>query len=115
MSRRWDFISAHADEFGVQRLCRVLHVSRSGYYRWPAGADARAGREAADDALIAEIREIHTPGFRRKQPDLDTEFALAAGHEVVRVSAARKRLDTRLGLLLCVELLRLMYLLDPCM
>jgi hypothetical protein len=26
-SRRWDFISAHAGEFGVQRLCRVLRIS----------------------------------------------------------------------------------------
>jgi transposase InsO family protein len=59
-SCRWDFISAHAGEFGVQRLCRVLRVSRSCYYRWLAGADARAARQAADDALVAEIREIHT-------------------------------------------------------
>lgn len=36
--RRWDFISANAGTFGVQRLCRVLDVSRSGYYRWQAGA-----------------------------------------------------------------------------
>jgi len=40
--RRWHFISAHAGEFGVQRLCRVLEISRSCYYRWLTGADARA-------------------------------------------------------------------------
>jgi hypothetical protein len=56
----WDFISAHVGEFGVQRLCRALEVSRSGYYRWIAGADARAARQAADHALVAEIRGIHT-------------------------------------------------------
>lgn len=32
-TRRWDFISDHRAEFGVQRLCRVLGASRSGYYR----------------------------------------------------------------------------------
>ena len=32
-TRRWDFISDHRAEFGVQRLCRVLGTSRSGYYR----------------------------------------------------------------------------------
>ncbi|MEU2517100.1 IS3 family transposase [Streptomyces syringium] len=37
----------------------MLDVSRSGYYRWIAGAEARAARQAADDALVAEIREIH--------------------------------------------------------
>ncbi|MFD7057307.1 hypothetical protein ACFWBS_56680 [Streptomyces mirabilis] len=43
----------------MQRICRVLEVSRSGYYRWLAGAEARQARRAADDALVEEIREIH--------------------------------------------------------
>jgi hypothetical protein len=59
MTGRWDFISLHRADFGVQRICRVLGVSRSGYYRWTAGTAARAERRAADDALVAEIREIH--------------------------------------------------------
>lgn len=59
-TRRWDFISAHAEAFGVQRLCQVLQVSRSGYYRWLAGAGAREARQAEEDAMVAEIREIHT-------------------------------------------------------
>ena len=56
----WDFISAHAETFGIKRICRVLEVSRSGYYRWIAGAEARAARQADEDALVEEIREIHT-------------------------------------------------------
>lgn len=59
-TRRWDFVSVHAETFGVQRICRVLQVSRSGYYRWLAGAKAREMRQAAEDALVAEIREVHT-------------------------------------------------------
>lgn len=55
----WDFISGHAEMFGVKRICRVLQVSRSGYYRWLSGAQARAERQAEEDALVAEIREIH--------------------------------------------------------
>ncbi|MEU4173447.1 hypothetical protein AB0F46_42495 [Streptomyces sp. NPDC026665] len=31
MTGRWDFISTHRADFGVQRICRVLGVSRSGY------------------------------------------------------------------------------------
>ncbi|MET8138584.1 hypothetical protein ABZV24_43165 [Streptomyces sp. NPDC005251] len=38
----------------------MLEVSRSGYYRWIAGAQARAARQADEDALVEEIREIHT-------------------------------------------------------
>ncbi|MGW4805174.1 hypothetical protein [Kitasatospora sp. NPDC004272] len=57
--RRWDFISAHAAEFGVQRLCEVLGVARCGYYAWQAGVRARADRAAAEAALVGEIREVH--------------------------------------------------------
>jgi transposase InsO family protein len=56
---RWDFISTHAQRFGVQRLCRVLGASRSGYYRWQAGAAARRQRAEAEAATVAEIRAIH--------------------------------------------------------
>ncbi|WP_330434331.1 IS3 family transposase [Streptomyces sp. NBC_00825] len=37
----------------------MLEVSRSGYYWWIAGAEARAARQADKDALVDEIREIH--------------------------------------------------------
>ncbi|MFE0601941.1 IS3 family transposase [Streptomyces sp. NPDC058892] len=74
-THRWDFVSAHAEVFGVQRICRVLQVSWSGYYRWIDGAKARAERQAADDALVAEIREVHTMhkgtyGVRRVHAEL---------------------------------------------
>jgi transposase InsO family protein len=43
-----------------ERLCRILTVSRSGFYRWLAGADARAGRARADAELAERITDIHT-------------------------------------------------------
>lgn len=55
----WDFVSAHAEMFGVKRICPVLEVPRSGYYRWIADAEARAVRQTAEDTLVAEIHEIH--------------------------------------------------------
>ncbi|MGW6262432.1 IS3 family transposase [Streptomyces sp. NPDC055085] len=55
----WDFVCAHAENFGIKRICRVLEVSRSGYYLWIAGAEAWAGRQAAEDVLVEEICEIH--------------------------------------------------------
>ncbi|MFD6045935.1 IS3 family transposase [Streptomyces koyangensis] len=58
-TRRWDFISDHRADFGVKRLCRVLGVSRSGYYRHQATEEARAGRQAREAAAVAEIRAIH--------------------------------------------------------
>ncbi|GAU71444.1 putative transposase [Streptomyces sp. NBRC 110611] len=75
MRCRWDFISHNRADFGVQRICRVLEVSRSGFYRWVAGAETRAVRQASDEALVAEIREIHTGhkgtyGVRRVHAEL---------------------------------------------
>ncbi|MFF3501173.1 IS3 family transposase [Streptomyces sp. NPDC003247] len=59
MTGRWRFISDHRHLYGVQRLCRVLTVSASGFYRWTAAAAARAARRAADEDLAASIAEIH--------------------------------------------------------
>ncbi len=75
MTGRWDFISLYRADFGVQRICRVLGVSRSGCYRWTAGAAARDERRAAGGALVAEIREIHTAqrgtyGVRRVRAEI---------------------------------------------
>ncbi|WP_420717223.1 hypothetical protein [Streptomyces sp. H27-G5] len=44
MSSRFQFVDDHRGAFGVKRLCRILRVSRSGFYRHLAGADARADR-----------------------------------------------------------------------
>ncbi len=87
--RRWDFISVNAGVFGVQRLCRVLGVSRSGYYRWQAGAQTRAARQEDEDALVEEIREIHaehkeTYGALRVHAELR-----GYGHTVNRKRVAR--------------------------
>jgi transposase InsO family protein len=44
----------------VKRLCQVLDVNRSSYYKWLAGADARAARRRQDLVLAEQIRRIHT-------------------------------------------------------
>ncbi|MDJ0345372.1 IS3 family transposase [Streptomyces sp. H10-C2] len=85
----WDFVSAHAGVFGVQRLCRVLQVSRSGYYRWLAGIEARDARRAEDQAPVAEIREIHTE-HRENYGALRVHAELRGfGHTVNRKRVAR--------------------------
>jgi transposase InsO family protein len=56
---RFQFVEDHGDAFGVKRLCRILKVSRAGFYRWLTGADARARRARADAELAERIAEIH--------------------------------------------------------
>jgi hypothetical protein len=56
---RFQFVEDHRGAFGVKRLCLVLKVSRTGFYRWLSGADVRAGRQRADAELAERIGEIH--------------------------------------------------------
>jgi transposase InsO family protein len=53
------FVDDHRDAYGVKRLCEVLGVNRSSYYKWQGGAEARAARERADEQLAARIRAVH--------------------------------------------------------
>ncbi|WP_434587336.1 IS3 family transposase [Streptomyces sp. A5-4] len=57
---RFQFVADHNDAFGVKRLCRILGLSRSGFYRHLAGSDARAGRARADAELAERITSVHT-------------------------------------------------------
>ncbi|WP_327129621.1 IS3 family transposase [Streptomyces sp. NBC_01727] len=59
VSSRFQFVDDHRGAFGVKRLCRILTVSRSGFYRWLAGADALASRAQADVELAEHINRIH--------------------------------------------------------
>ncbi|MFE3527321.1 IS3 family transposase [Streptomyces sp. NPDC059161] len=56
---RFQFVDDHRDTFEVKRLCQVLELNRSSYYKWRAGAEARTQREAADAALATDIRAVH--------------------------------------------------------
>ncbi len=56
---RFSFVADHAHAFGVKRLCRMLGISRSGFYRWRAAAPARAAQIAADVRLAERIRTVH--------------------------------------------------------
>jgi transposase InsO family protein len=70
---RYGFIQAEGQRFGVQRLCRLLNVSVSGYYAW---RERRPSRRAGEDAmLLAQIRAIFTAsrgsyGYRRVHAQL---------------------------------------------
>ncbi len=56
-------IQAHREEFEVALMCRVLDVSRSGFYA--AQKRGSRKRERADQRLRLEIRAIHRASKRR--------------------------------------------------
>lgn len=66
-------IDAEKANYSVSMLCKVLKVSRSGYYAWRDRPPSRRDRENA--ALIEQIRQIHhrsrgTYGYPRVHAEL---------------------------------------------
>lgn len=57
---KFNFIDAEKAAFPVSLMCRVLDVSRSGYYRWAATRDLPDLRLRSDEPkLRREIRKVH--------------------------------------------------------
>ena len=54
MRSRFQFVDDHRNTYEVKRLCQVLDVNRSSYYKWLAGAEARATRQREDRVLAEE-------------------------------------------------------------
>ena len=55
---KFSFIDAERGTLSVSALCRELRVSRSGFYAWQKRPVPR--REERNEALVKEIREVHS-------------------------------------------------------
>jgi putative transposase len=82
------FISAHAGEHAVSRMCQVLKVSTSGYYEWRERLPS--AREQANERLLGAIRRVHadsrgTYGSPRVQAALRREGVCVSRHRVARL------------------------------
>lgn len=53
---RFEFIDQHREQFEIRIMCRLLEVSRSGYYAWRKRAVSQ--REIANQQLFEEIRRV---------------------------------------------------------
>lgn len=70
---RFAFIQAHAEQFHVVTMCRVLAVSKAGYYAWVTRAPSARARQ--DAALTATLRELfHRKHRRYGSPRLHVEL-----------------------------------------
>ncbi len=78
---RFRFVSEFAPDYGVKRLCRVLGVSRSGYYTWARRPPSP--HSLRDDELAGLITEIHRRSRRT--------------YGAPRIHAELRRLDQRCG------------------
>ncbi|MCL4856827.1 MAG: IS3 family transposase [Flavobacteriales bacterium] len=56
-SVRYEFIKNHKKEFPIEKMCLVLKVSRSGYYKWLSAVPSK--RKLYQDFLKAEIKQVY--------------------------------------------------------
>lgn len=54
---RFQFVDDHRSEYPIMLMCRVLAVSRSGYYAWRERPPS--AREMANRQLLERIRAVH--------------------------------------------------------
>ncbi|STZ43941.1 transposase [Mycolicibacterium gilvum] len=71
---RFQFVADHLHAFEVKWLCAVVEVARSSFYAWLAGADGRAARRAADEALAERIRAVHDEDNTYGAPRITAEL-----------------------------------------
>ncbi|WP_374940070.1 IS3 family transposase [Streptomyces finlayi] len=86
---RFQFVDDHRATYEVKRLCQVLDVNRSSYYKWLAGAEARASRKHQDRVLAEQIRRVHgESGGAYGSPRVTAELR-EKGHRVNEKRVAR--------------------------
>lgn len=62
---RFAFIQEHRNDYPVQLMCRLLEVSRSGYYAWLKRADKPSERHKRQMDLVHKIRQVHQQSQQR--------------------------------------------------
>lgn len=97
---KYAFIRQHEDEFSIVRMCKVMQVSRSGYYAWrerPEGAEEPRNKE-----LLQHIHRVHRQsrqayGAKKTWLELNEQGISCGKHSVARlrkqagIEARRKR------------------------
>jgi putative transposase len=59
---KYEFMEEHRESYKAKSMCKVLKVSRSGYYAWRTRQPSR--RQKANEELLGNIRKIHTQSRR---------------------------------------------------
>jgi transposase InsO family protein len=90
---RFRFIETHRSEFLVVTMCRVLSVSKAGYYAWRGRP--QSPRAIARIALVRAMRDVHatsdqTYGSPRMSRELTAQGFACSENRVARVMRAER-------------------------
>ena len=55
--KRYEAVYAHRSQFSVKKMCRMLSISESGYYRWLRQPESK--RTIDNKELIERIKELY--------------------------------------------------------
>lgn len=85
---KYEFMDEHRDRFRVKSMCKVLRVSRSGYYAWRSRTPSE--RQTANEELLEHIQEVHTKsrklyGSPRITAELNDEGIGCGRNRVARI------------------------------
>lgn len=85
---KYRFIESHRSTFAVEKMCRVLEVSRSGYYSWRFGS--KSSIESKNQQLICDIEDIvrkshWTYGSPRVTKELRSRGVICGKNRVTRL------------------------------
>jgi|ERR1035437_1717176 transposase InsO family protein len=88
---RYTFIEEYRVEFAVVTMCRVLMVSKAGYYAWRTRP--RSARAVENAQLVVAIRVVHaesdrTYGSPRMQQELEAQGHPCSENRVARLMRA---------------------------
>lgn len=92
---RFQFVDDNLADYSVKRMCTVLGLNRSSYYKWKNSAPRRRARLVDDAVVAAEIQAIFDAengvwGARRITAELKTASATTALHLRLSASIARE-------------------------
>lgn len=96
---RFQFVEDHRTEYSVKRMCKVLDVNRSSYYKWHDGTKRREDRTCDDALLGARISVVFSDfngcyGAKRITAELNSQKGFVpVNHK--RVARVMKNMSLR--------------------
>jgi transposase InsO family protein len=85
---KYEFMEEHRGKFRLKSMCRVLKVSRSGYYAWKSRTPSK--RQRVNKELLDHIRDVHSKsrklyGSPRITAELNDEGIGCGKNRVARI------------------------------